>query len=110
MNPKLVALTKRALNRTHNIQEMRWTLRIAVDIDQAIEAIGSPDKKAFMDIARSRGMREAIAWRDARFARGREGQNMNHRRVAAIELCEHHMRPGPTSRPTDRAICGAADQ
>mgnify|MGYP006148305187 CR=1 FL=1 len=28
-----------------------------------------PDKRAFMDVARDRGMRAAIAWRDERFAR-----------------------------------------
>ncbi len=42
------------------------------DIDHGIESVGSPDKKAFMEIARERGMREAIVWRDARFAKAQE--------------------------------------
>lgn len=69
MDPNLVAQTKKALNRTYDIQGMQAALRMALDIDHAIESKGSPDKKAFMDIARNRGMREAIAWRDARFTK-----------------------------------------
>jgi len=68
MDPELVAQTKKALNQTYDIQGMRSALRMALDIDHTIESHGSPDKRAFMDVARNRGMREAIAWRDARFA------------------------------------------
>lgn len=67
MDPNLVAETKKALNRTYDLQGMQTALRMALDIDHGIESHGSPDKRAFMDIARARGMREAIAWRDARF-------------------------------------------
>ena len=69
MDPDLVAQTKKALNRTYDIQGMRTALQAALDIDHTIESHGSPDKRAFMDVARERGMREAIAWRDARFAK-----------------------------------------
>lgn len=69
MDPNLVAETKKALNRTYEIQGMPAALKMALDIDHTIESHGSPDKRAFMDIARERGMREAIAWRDARFAK-----------------------------------------
>ena len=69
MDPNLVAQTKKALNRTYDIQGMRTALQAALDIDHTIESHGSPDKRAFMDVARERGMREAIAWRDARFAK-----------------------------------------
>ena len=69
MDPNLVAETKKALNRTYEIQGMPTALKVALDIDHTIESHGSPDKQAFMDIARARGMREAIAWRDARFAK-----------------------------------------
>lgn len=69
MDPHLVAATKKALNRTYDIQGMPTALRMALDIDHSIESHGSPDKRAFMDVARERGMREAIAWRDARFAK-----------------------------------------
>ena len=73
VDPNLVAQTKKALNRTYDIQGMPTALRMALDIDHTIESHGSPDKRAFMQIARERGMREAIAWRDARFAKAQDG-------------------------------------
>jgi enoyl-CoA hydratase len=72
VDPVVVTSTKRALNETYKIQGMQKALKNALDIDHAIESVGSPDKKAFMDIARERGMRDAIAWRDARFAKAQE--------------------------------------
>jgi enoyl-CoA hydratase/carnithine racemase len=73
MDPHLVAQTKKALNQTYDIQGMPTALRMALDIDHTIESHGSPDKRAFMDVARERGMRQAIAWRDARFAKAQDG-------------------------------------
>jgi enoyl-CoA hydratase len=74
MDPNLVGETKKALNRTYEIQGMPTALKAALDIDHTIESHGSPDKRAFMDVARERGMREAIAWRDARFAKSQAGR------------------------------------
>jgi enoyl-CoA hydratase/carnithine racemase len=68
MDPNLVAETKKALNRSYEIQGMQAALKTALDIDHSIESNGSPDKQAFMEIARERGLRAAIKWRDARFA------------------------------------------
>ncbi len=68
MDPNLVVETKKAINRTYELQGMQTALKSALDIDHGIESHGSPDKRAFMDIARERGMKGAITWRDARFA------------------------------------------
>jgi len=73
MDPDLVGQTKKAINRTYDLQGMQSALKMALDIDHTIESHGSPDKRAFMDVARERGMREAIAWRDARFAKAQQG-------------------------------------
>ena len=67
IDPDLVRDTKKALNRTYEIQGMRDALRTALDIDHAIESAGSPDKKRFMELAREQGLKSALAWRDARF-------------------------------------------
>ena len=67
IDPNLVRDTKKALNRTFEIQGMRAALDTALDIDHAIESHGSPDKRAFMDIAREQGLKAALAWREARF-------------------------------------------
>ncbi|WP_153503423.1 enoyl-CoA hydratase/isomerase family protein [Cumulibacter manganitolerans] len=67
IDPNLMGETKKALNRTYEIQGLPTALRTALDVDHTIESHGSPDKRAFMDVARERGMRAAIQWRDARF-------------------------------------------
>jgi enoyl-CoA hydratase len=67
IDPELVRNTKKALNRTYEIQGMRAALDKALEIDHAIESAGSPDKKRFMDLAREQGLKAALAWRDARF-------------------------------------------
>jgi enoyl-CoA hydratase len=70
IDPHLVQDTKKAINRSYEVQGMDSALKAALDIDHAIESHGSPDKKQFMDIARGQGLRAAIAWRDARFSKG----------------------------------------
>ena len=67
IDPDLVRATKKALNRTYEIQGMRAALKEALDIDHAIESAGSPDKRRFMDLAREQGLKTALAWRDGRF-------------------------------------------
>ncbi len=67
IDPDLVRDTKKALNRTYEIQGMRTALAAALDIDHAIESHGSPDKQRFMDLAREQGLKAALAWREARF-------------------------------------------
>lgn len=69
IDPDLVRQTKRAVNRSVEIMGLTEALHEALDIDLAIEGKGSVDKQRFMDIARKDGLRAAIAWRDARFAK-----------------------------------------
>lgn len=61
--------TKRAINRTYEIMGLGEALEAALDIDLQIEGQGTEDKRRFLEIAREQGLRAAIAWRDARFAR-----------------------------------------
>jgi enoyl-CoA hydratase len=67
IDPNLVKETKRAINRSLEARGMLDALEAALDIDLLIEGEGSPDKRAFMDIARSQGLKAALAWRDSRF-------------------------------------------
>jgi enoyl-CoA hydratase len=67
IDPDLVRDTKKALNRSYEIQGLRAALDTALDIDHAIESHGSPDKRRFMEIARAQGLKAALAWREARF-------------------------------------------
>jgi enoyl-CoA hydratase len=72
IDPDLVKQTKRAINRTLETMGMGEALEEALAIDLEIEGRGSPDKIRFMEIARTQGLRAALAWRDARFP-GAEG-------------------------------------
>jgi enoyl-CoA hydratase/carnithine racemase len=67
IDPHLVQASKRAINRAYEARNMLAALEEALAIDLAIEGAGSPDKIAFMEIARRDGLRAALAWRDARF-------------------------------------------
>jgi len=73
IDPHLVQQTKRAINRTFEIMGLVDALEAALDIDLAIEGSGSADKIEFMKIARTDGLRAAIAWRDGRFGKGGNG-------------------------------------
>ena len=69
IDPNLVRVTKTAINHSFEARGMKAALQHALDLDHTIESAGSPDKKAFMAVAREQGMREAIQWRDRRFSR-----------------------------------------
>lgn len=68
IDPFSVALTKKAINRTYDIMGMREALGAALDVGSLIEAAVVPEREEFMSIARSDGLKAAIAWRDARFS------------------------------------------
>lgn len=67
MDPDLVVQTKKAIQRTYDVQGIEAALAAALDIDHAIESHGSPDKARFMDIARAESLQAALAWRASRF-------------------------------------------
>jgi enoyl-CoA hydratase len=73
IDPALVQATKQAINHSFEVMGLIEALDAALDIDLAIEGNGSDDKRAFMEIARKQGLRQAIAWRDARFGGGADG-------------------------------------
>ena len=67
IDPMVLRQTKRAINRSYEVMGMGEALEAALEIDLLIEGTGSIDKREFMEIARERGLRAAIAWRDRRF-------------------------------------------
>jgi enoyl-CoA hydratase len=67
IDPCLVQQTKRAINQCFEVMGLMEALNQALEIDLTIEGKGSDDKRKFMEIARTDGLRKAIAWRDARF-------------------------------------------
>ncbi|HHV69458.1 MAG TPA: enoyl-CoA hydratase/isomerase family protein [Ochrobactrum intermedium] len=67
--PLAVELTKRAINRSFDLRGMRASLLAALDTDIIIEASGGPERSEFNRIRKEEGLKEAIAWRDARYAK-----------------------------------------
>jgi len=71
VDPRLMRTSKAAINRSYEIMGMGEALQTALDMDLLVEAEGSPDKAAFMEVVRHGGLRAAIEWRDRRFNAGR---------------------------------------
>ena len=68
--PSSVQLTKRAINRSYEIAGMRQALLAGVDTDVLIEAAGGPERAEFNRLRREKGLKAALAWRDAKFSGG----------------------------------------
>lgn len=61
-----VQVTKRMINRTYELAQMRAALAEALEADVQIEADESPERTEFNRIRREDGLKAALAWRDAR--------------------------------------------
>ncbi|MEM7188186.1 MAG: enoyl-CoA hydratase/isomerase family protein [Pseudomonadota bacterium] len=67
IDPMVVRQTKAAVNRTMEIAGMDQALEAALQTDIAIEGEGSIDKRTFLEQLRQGGLKQALAWREARF-------------------------------------------
>jgi enoyl-CoA hydratase/carnithine racemase len=65
--PHVVAATKRAVNRVWGVAGFRDALEANVEIDVDIETANLPMREEFRRITQERGLKAAIAWRDARY-------------------------------------------
>jgi enoyl-CoA hydratase/carnithine racemase len=68
-----VFFTKRAMNRTYEIMGMRDALKASLDIDVILNSTPSAEKAEFLRIRKEQGLKQALAWRDARFSDGAQG-------------------------------------
>jgi enoyl-CoA hydratase len=69
--PFVVQTTKRAVNRAWDVAGFRAALAANVELDVMIETANLPARDEFRRITQERGLKKAIAWRDAKF-RGEE--------------------------------------
>lgn len=67
--PESVRLTKMAINRSYEIAGMRQALLAALETDITIESAENPERAEFNRIRLKDGLKAALAWRDAKFAR-----------------------------------------
>jgi len=64
-----VSMVKQAINRSFDIMGMRDALALGMETEVQLEAMETPEGKAFREIVRKDGLKAALAWRDARFGR-----------------------------------------
>jgi enoyl-CoA hydratase/carnithine racemase len=67
VDPTVMALTKRAINRSWEVSGFRQALIDGVELGAEIETARSPEREEFDRLAAEQGLKEAIRWRDARF-------------------------------------------
>jgi len=72
MDVDALRLTKRAINAAYEAMGLRQGLADNLDLAIEIEAMETPSRKQFKEIAASDGLKAALAWRDNRLA-GDEG-------------------------------------
>ena len=66
IEPALLKRTKATINRMYRMMGFDDALDMALDQDILIEGEGTATKRAFLEIARTQGLRAAIAWRDGK--------------------------------------------
>jgi enoyl-CoA hydratase len=68
--PFVVQATKRAVNRAWDVAGFRAAMEANVELDVMIETANLPTRDEFRRITQERGLKAAIAWRDARYREG----------------------------------------
>lgn len=67
VDPSVMRLTKRAINRSWEVAGFRQALIDGVELGAEIETARSPEREEFDRRAAEHGLKEAIRWRDERF-------------------------------------------
>jgi enoyl-CoA hydratase len=67
VDPAVMSLTKRAINRSWEAAGFRQALIEGVELGAEIEATQAPEREEFDRITAEQGLKEAIRWRDQRF-------------------------------------------
>jgi enoyl-CoA hydratase len=67
VDPEVMTLTKRALNRSWEVAGFRQALIEGVELGAEIESARAPEREEFDRIATEQGLKAAIRWRDQRF-------------------------------------------
>ena len=64
---RTLRLTKLALVRAAEAMGLRAAVQHNLDLSAILNAVDDPDTREFEQIVRSRGLKAALAWRDARY-------------------------------------------
>ena len=75
LDADVVRGTKAAINRSLELGGLGDGLRAALEAAVAMEVLDSPSRRRFREITAERGLRAALAWRDARLDVGGDGHD-----------------------------------
>ncbi len=64
----VLRLTKIALNRAYEAMGLRQAVAENLELSAMLNAADTPEQREFNAIAKERGVKAALAWRDARYA------------------------------------------
>ncbi len=64
----VLRLTKQALNRAYEAMGLREAVTSNIDISAMLNGAGTPEQQEFEAVAAARGLKAALAWRDARYS------------------------------------------
>ncbi|MCI0678705.1 MAG: enoyl-CoA hydratase-related protein [Actinobacteria bacterium] len=67
VDPRVMRLTKRAVNRSWEIAGFRQAIREGADLGSTVETDPAPERSEFERIRREAGLGEAVKWRDERY-------------------------------------------
>ena len=70
MDDDALRLTKEAINKSFDIMGLEKALAANLDLAVEIEAMETPSRARFKEIARTEGLQAALTWRESRFFRG----------------------------------------
>lgn len=70
----VLRLTKIALTRAYEAMGLRQAVASNLELSAMLNAADTPEQHEFNAIARERGVKAALAWRDAHYADGRTGE------------------------------------
>lgn len=78
-----IKLSKTSINNMFEIMGIRQAIQQNRELDLHLMSSPPPELKEFFDMVREKGLKEALAWRDAKFAKTDEvGQELRTRKYA----------------------------
>lgn len=64
----VLRLTKQSLNRAYEAMGLREAVNANIDISAMLNGAGTPEQQEFEVVAAEKGLKAALAWRDARYS------------------------------------------
>lgn len=64
----VLRLTKLAVNRTYEAMGLRQAVHSNLDLSAILNSANVPERERFLELARTKGLRHALAWRDSRYS------------------------------------------